>query len=208
MLTDTVVAAFLLGCLAFFVPINLYNILVVHGRKRGVKSYAEVERPSGLSVSLAAIGTFVYFIEVVMYLFLVFTGSISLFRVSPFDYQLPFRLYLQTLGLALTMLGYFMFIWSVVARGRYAVSWEMPRNQRLVTWGPYRYVRHPSYLGYFFMFFGFFFLVTNLFTVFPLLAIPGYYHVSIEEERLLIQRFGKEYVQYQRKTGMFFPKLR
>ena len=76
----------------------------------------------------------------------------------------------------------------MIVRGKHAVSWVMPKNQKLVTWGPYHYVRHPSYLGYFFMFFGFFFLWPNLFTLFPLVAISGYFRVTFEEERLLVRQ--------------------
>lgn len=59
-----------------------------------------------------------------------------------------------------------------------------------------------------YMFFGLFFLWSNLFTLIPLIAIPGYFLVTVEEERLLKQRFGEEYVNYQRKTGRFIPRLR
>ena len=207
MLTETVVATFLLVCLGCFFSVNLHNILKVHKRRNGVKTFAEVERPLGFIVGLAAVGTIVYFLEALSYPFLVFTGLISMLCVFPFHFQVPFMFHMQILGLVLTSVGYFLFTWSVVVRGRYAVSWEMPEDQRLVTWGPYRYVRHPSYLGYFLMFFGLFFLWSNLFTLFPLVAIPGYFRVTFEEERLLVERFGDEYVQYQKKTGRFIPRF-
>jgi len=208
MLIETAIAAFLLTCLVCFFSFNLYNILIVHKRKGDVKVYAEVGRPSSFAVSLAAVGTIVYFLEALLYLFLVFTGLISVLYAFPFYIQFLFVFYTQILGLVFTFAGYFLFIWSVVARGTYAVSWEMPEKQKLVTWGPYRYVRHPSYLGYFLMFFGLFFLWPNLLTLFPMTAVPGYYHVTLEEERLLTQRFGDEYLKYQKKTGRFIPRLR
>jgi len=208
MLTENIVAAFLLVCLGCFFSVNLHNITLVHKRRGDAKSYAEVERPSGFTMNLAAIGTLVYFLEALLYSFLVFTDLIFVLPGFPFDFQFSFMVYMQVLGLILTSVGYFLFIWSVVARGRHAVSWEMPENQRLVTWGPYHYVRHPSYLGYFLMFFGLFFIWPNLFTLFPLLAIPGYFRATFEEEKLLAKRFGDEYLQYQNKTGRFFPKFR
>jgi len=114
----------------------------------------------------------------------------------------------QIVGLVLTGAGYFLFIWSVIARARYAVSWAMTENHRLVTWGPYRYVRHLSYLGYFLMFLGLFFTWPNFLTLFPLIAIPGYVRVTVEEERFLLLRFGDQFLEYQRRTGRFIPKLR
>lgn len=206
MLTEIVVAVFLLFWLGCFFSVNLHNIVKRQKLRSGEKVCAEVERPLGSTIGLAAVGTLVYFAEVFSYLFLVFTGLIFGLCDFPFLFQSLFVFYIQIPGLILTSVGYFIFIWSVAVRGKYAVSWAMPKNQRLVTWGPYRYVRHPSYLGYFLMFFGFFFLWPNLFTLFPLVAIPGYFRVTFEEERLLVRRFGDEYVEYQRKTGRFIPR--
>lgn len=208
MLTETFVAVFLLVSLVCFFSVNLHNIIRGQKFRNRQKIRADVERPFGFIVGLAAVGTIVYFLEALSYLFLVFSDLILVLRDLPFLFQFPLMCYLQILGLILTSAGYFLFIWSVVVRGRYAVSWKMPEDQRLVTWGPYRYVRHPSYLGYFLMFFGLFFLWPNLFTLFPLSAIPGYFRVTFEEERLLVQRFGDEYIKYQRKTGRFIPRFR
>jgi len=207
MITEIVVAIFLLVCLVCFFSVNLHNILIVH-KRRGYMKVAETERPSGFIVIIAGIGTLVYFLEVLMYLFFAFSGFVSVLYDFPFHFKFPLMHYMQIMGLALTLVGYFLFIWSVTVRGEYAVSWKMPENQRLVTWGPYRYVRHPSYLGYFLMFFGLFFLWPNFFTLFPLFAIPGYFHVTSQEEKLLLQRFGDEYLEYQKKTGRFIPRLK
>jgi len=208
MATETIIAVFLLACVGFFFSVNMSNILRVRKLMRQVKTHAEVKRPSDFVVGIAALGTFAYFSEVFFYLFLVFTGLNSVLWDFPFRFQFPYIFYTQLLGLVLTFTGYIVFIWSVVARGRYAVSWEMPENHKLVTWGPYRYVRHPSYLGYFLMFFGLFFIWPNLPTLLPLLAIPGYFRITLDEEKLLVQRFGDEYVQYQKKTGRFIPRFR
>lgn len=208
MLIETVVAVFLLFWLGCFFSVNLHNIVKGQKLRRGEKACAEVGCPLGSTIGWAAVGTLLYFLEVLSYLFLVFTGLIFRLRDFPFLFQFPFMFYIQILGSILTSVGYFVFIWSVVVRGKYAVSWAMTENQRLVTSGPYRYVRHPSYLGYFLMFFGLFFLWPNLFTLFPLVAIPGYFRVTFEEERLLIRHFGDEYVEYQRKTGRFIPRFR
>jgi len=194
----------LLVCILVFFALNLYNILVFH--KNGEEAYAEIERPSGFMVGIAAFGTLIYFLEALLYLLLVFSGNISLLYIHYF--QVPFLVFIQIFGLGLTFLGYFLFIWSVVVRGRYSVSWAMPKSQKLVTWGPYRYVRHPSYLGYFIMFFGLFFLWPTSFTLLPIIAIPGYYLVTVQEERLLTQRFGDEYLEYKKKTGRFIPRIK
>lgn len=208
LLTETFMAVFLLVCLVFFFSVNVHNILEGQRFRRVEKAYAKVERPAGFVMNLAAIGTMVYFLEVLSYLLLVFTGLTFAVYDFPFLFQLPPMFAMRVTGLVFTSAGYCLFVWSVIVRGRYAVSWEMPTSQRLITFGPYRYVRHPSYLGYFLMFLGLLFLWPNMFTVFPLIAIPGYCYVTLSEERLLIQRFGDEYISYQRKTGRFIPKFR
>jgi protein-S-isoprenylcysteine O-methyltransferase Ste14 len=207
MLTETTVAFFLLACLVPFFAVNLHNILRARGGEQAASAHAGSMRPSSLFVGLAMIGTLVYFLAVVSYLFLVFSGSIS--TVCRFSWYLPApTLNMQVPGLILTAAGYGLFIWSVVSRGRYAVSWQMPQTHRLVTWGPYRYVRHPAYLGYFLMFLGLFFLWPQVLTMLPWVAIPGYVQVTFDEEKLLVQHFGDEYEEYRRKAGRFIPGLR
>jgi protein-S-isoprenylcysteine O-methyltransferase Ste14 len=179
---------------------------VFHKRGNHKKVYGKVEKPSGFSVGLAALGTFIYFMEVFVYVFFTFTDQI--FGLTNIIFKFPSNFYVQILGLILTLAGYFLFIWSVIMRGKYAVSWEMPENHKLITCGPYRYVRHPSYLGYFLMFFGLFFVWPNIFTIFPLMAIPGYVQITHTEEKLLVERFEREYQEYQKKTGRFIPRLR
>lgn len=208
MLTETAIAVFLSICMGCFFLIDSYNMLKFRNQRKKGKTQAELPHPSGISLSLAALGTAAYFLEALLYLVLVFTGLISAIYNSPFYIQYPFMECSQILGLILTASGYFIFIWSVISRGRYSVSWEMPENHTLITWGPYHYVRHPSYLGYFLMFFGFLLLWTNLFTLIPLIAIPGYYRITYAEEELLTMKFGDEYREYKSKTGRFFPKIR
>jgi protein-S-isoprenylcysteine O-methyltransferase Ste14 len=208
MLIESVMAFLLLACLLCFISVNLHNILIVHRRVGPVKVYAEVERPSGFAVNIAAIGTFIYFLETLAYLSLVFAGLISWLCDLPLSFRFSSTLFMQILGSIVTIGGYSLFIWSIIVRGQYATSWKMSQNHRLITRGPYRYVRHPSYLGYFLMFFGLLFIWSNLFTLFPLLAIPGYVKVVSREEELLAKRFGDEYLDYQKRTGRFIPRRR
>lgn len=207
MFPETTVASFLAVCLACFFSVNLHNVLRTHKHNDNMKPYVEIERPSGFAVGLAALGTFAYFAETLLYPFLVFFNLFSLPDSFPLRIQLSFILHMQFAGIILTAIGYFLFIWSVITRGKYSVSWEMRDNHRLVTWGPYHYVRHPSYLAYFLMFIGLFTLLPSVLTLIPLAAIPGYYRVTLQEEKLLAKRFGNEYAEYQRKTGRFIPRL-
>lgn len=80
---------------------------------------------------------------------------------------------------------------------------------KLVTGGPFSVVRHPTYLAHTMMFLGVF-LITGVtavgiitildFVVINSLVIPL-------EDRELLERFGKEYVQYKEKVPGFFPRF-
>ncbi len=204
---DLTAALILLISIMCFTATNLYNILVVHRHRTNAEPYAEAEDPSGFAVDLAGITTLIYFLEVGTYIFLALTSTFPL-ADTPLSFQFTLMPCLQTLGLTLSTAGYALFIWSVATRGVYATSWKMSKNHKLVTNGPYRYVRHPSYLAYFLMFISLPLIWLNLFTLFPILGIPSYHFVTVREEGLLTQRFGDEYTRYQKKTGRFIPKLR
>jgi len=206
MLPENITAGFLAVCLASFFLVNLYNIVKFHRGRRSAKPPAAIESPRSLTMPLAALGTLLFFLESILFSLLALTGFASFHQIAPLQLRFQHDTYVQIIGIVLSGAGYFLFIWSVVARGRYAVSWGMPENQRLVTWGPNRYVRHPSYIGYFLMFSGLFLVWLNLVAILPLIAIPGYIQVTATEEQLLLNRFGEEYKRYQRKTGKFFPK--
>ena len=92
-------------------------------------------------------------------------------------------------------------------RGRYAVSWAMSEDHRIITDAPYSVVRHPSYLGYLLMIVGMTLIWGNTVTLGPWIAIPGYYFVSIYEEAMLIDQFGEEYRRYMNDVGAFIPRL-
>jgi protein-S-isoprenylcysteine O-methyltransferase Ste14 len=132
--------------------------------------------------------------------------SPDLLRMS-LQLRFPLDSSVQVLGLALMGGGFFLFIWSVLARGRYSVSWDMPEDHKLVTWGPYRHVRHPSYGGYFMMFVGFCMTWLNALSLVPLVAVPGYVRLVDVEEELLVSRFGEEYRNYMDRTGRFTPRI-
>ncbi|RLG53685.1 MAG: hypothetical protein DRO00_03300 [Thermoproteota archaeon] len=207
---DVFSALILTICLLCFFMLNLLNLLL-HSRSRAARKYLKDRKhkpPKHLIMVLAAFGTIVYWLEVLLYPFLVFTDLFSMIKVNPLQIDLPYSQFLRWLGLGLLVFGFFLFSWSVLTREKHAVSWEMPENHVLVTWGPYGLVRHPSYLSYFIMFFGIFFLWLNFLAAIPLIAIPGYISIVEDEERMLVERFRDDYLRYQESVGKFIPKLK
>ena len=208
MLAGVVTAGFLSACLAIFFAVNGYNWLKARKSWKEAKFEAEAELPFNLALGLAALGTGGFFSESVLYVFFVTAGLEVTIKDASVQLMFPFDSWVQLIGIGATAFGYALFLWSVLARGKYATSWEMPGDQKLVTWGPYRYVRHPSYLAYFIMFAGLFLLLLNLAALAPLVAVPGYVSVTTVEDEMLRKRFGETAVEYQNTTGKFLPRWR
>jgi protein-S-isoprenylcysteine O-methyltransferase Ste14 len=192
-------------CLLAFYGVSITNVLVGLRRRRGVGHKAEVPLPTGSYQNLVVVSTFFLIILSVLYVLLAWFGLETAFPLGLV--QLPYNAALQLGGLAIYVIGSGLFIWSVLARGRYSVSWAMPVDHKLITSGPYRYIRHPSYTGYFCMFVGLFLTWFNLLAAIPLMGIPGYVRIAGREEEMLALRFGNAYTEYQGKTGKFLPRL-
>ena len=144
MLPPSLTASVLATGLTMFVAVNLYNLKKSSLSKKEGGFGAEVDHPAGLSLVSAALGTGTFFLETVLYVLLVALGLSGIVTHSPLQLRFLYEGGVQLIGLVVTIAGYALFGWSVLARGAYATSWEMPPSQRLVTWGPYRYVRHPA----------------------------------------------------------------
>jgi protein-S-isoprenylcysteine O-methyltransferase Ste14 len=118
------------------------------------------------------------------------------------DWQIPFTV----TGLFLGLCGPAMAIWSVLFLGRSFGIFVVVR--KVVLDGPYRWVRHPMYLGYIFMLAG---LVLINFSPAYLMLVPIHiflllYRAHLEEVRL--SGHSAEYREYVKRTGFIFPKLR
>lgn len=83
--------------------------------------------------------------------------------------------------------------------------------QKLVTDGTYDWCRNPMHLGYNVVAFsGIFFLnsLSALVFTFPLLIIGESIHLICFEGPTLKQRFGKNYIDYCKKTPFLLPRLK
>jgi protein-S-isoprenylcysteine O-methyltransferase Ste14 len=83
----------------------------------------------------------------------------------------------------------------------------MSEARELITHGIFRYVRHPLYTGHFIMFFGSLLLRLHPVAIglYLLFCIGQTVRAKIEERKL--KEAFAQYGAYQRRTGMFFPKL-
>ena len=83
------------------------------------------------------------------------------------------------------------------------------KNHTLVSTGIYRKIRHPMYLSFLMWAIGQSLLIANWVAgPLGLLAFLLIYLFRVErEEQQLLNQFGAEYAQYQKKTGRLLPKF-
>ena len=88
------------------------------------------------------------------------------------------------------------------------VLYEAQRSQALATTGPYAHVRHPQYVAFLIILFGFLLQWPTLLTVamFPVLALM-YVRLARREEREVTAEFGDAYRRYAERTPGFVPRL-
>jgi protein-S-isoprenylcysteine O-methyltransferase Ste14 len=117
-------------------------------------------------------------------------------------------MWLRLGGLVLAGLGLLLLWRGHRALGKnFRPTLEASPEQDLVTFGPYKYVRHPLYLAFLLMLASTGLLASNWFigTV-SVLLIASITIVRIPaEERLLDQRFGERYRAYRRRTPALLP---
>ena len=93
-----------------------------------------------------------------------------------------------------------------------AASWKVlyavQRAHRLATTGPYARVRHPQYIGFVLIMFGFLLQWPTILSVimFPILVFM-YVRLARYEEREARAEFGEAYTRYETNTPAFFPRF-
>lgn len=113
-------------------------------------------------------------------------------------------------GEAIALAGILLVGWSFEVLGpHYRGGVGLWDDHDLVTFGPYRWIRHPIYAGFIWAMLGIAFLsadwVVGLSGLALTLSIP-YLRVPIEE-RQLEERFEERYREYRARTGRFVPRL-
>ncbi|HLC40510.1 MAG TPA: isoprenylcysteine carboxylmethyltransferase family protein [Methylomirabilota bacterium] len=97
----------------------------------------------------------------------------------------------------------------ILLAGAWDVLYKAQRTKRLATTGPYAYVRHPQYVGFILIMFGFLLQWPTVLTLvmFPILVVI-YVRLARREEQEVLKEFGEEYVRYAATTPAFFPRLK
>jgi protein-S-isoprenylcysteine O-methyltransferase Ste14 len=113
-------------------------------------------------------------------------------------------------GLILMCVGSGFRTWAMVTLGEFfKLTVTIQENHRVVEGGPYRLVRHPSYLGGIVAMVGFGLMEGDWVSVaLILLATLAALAVRIRvEERTLLTELGEPYAAYARRTSRLIPGL-
>jgi protein-S-isoprenylcysteine O-methyltransferase Ste14 len=122
--------------------------------------------------------------------------------------SMPLPVWLRWLGVGIAVIGGALIVWTFRNLGKNLTDTVVTRREHtLVTTGPYRWVRHPFYVGGALSMLGNALAAANWFLLgggtlaFALLAI----RTPIEEAQLLA-RFGGAYQAYMHRTHRFLPR--
>ncbi len=96
----------------------------------------------------------------------------------------------------------------ILLASAWSVLYQAQRAHQLATTGPYAYVRHPQYVGFVSIMFGFLLQWPTLITLimFPILVYM-YARLARREEQEVLAEFGDEYRRYTARTPAFVPRL-
>ncbi len=124
--------------------------------------------------------------------------------------RLPHPRLFYLIGLLLLVLGLVLRWMAIIHLGRFfTVNVAIAKDHRLITTGPYRYLRHPSYTGTLLVFLGFSLCMLNVFAlavVFLPITAAFLWRIQVEEEALR-NAFGERYRTYAASTYRLVPYL-
>ena len=178
----------------------------------GISSYfrRKADRDSGEKISRNVDGTF--------FMNLIRIGGLMLW-LSPLVYlinpswmawsKIGLPEWVRWLGVALGIVSVIGIYWLFSNIGSGITPTSATRTEhKLVTSGPYRWIRHPLYTFGSSMFIAFGMMANNWFiALLGLLAFIAMASRTPKEEANLIERFGDEYREYMKRTGRYFPKF-
>lgn len=121
------------------------------------------------------------------------------------------NLLISIIGVLLLGISFRLRFWGMSALGKqwavHAVGAQKIRRVRLLKVGPYKYIRHPIYLGIMIEELSFP-VIANVLSSFLfalIVCLPLVVIRAFMEEKTSLRRFGEKYRDFQKKVGMFFP---
>lgn len=113
-------------------------------------------------------------------------------------------------GFVFLLIGIGLRVWSINILGKhFTTTVKVTKEHELIKNGPYKFIRHPSYLGAFIAIIGcplFFNNTSTIFISFVSMVIAYYFRIKVEE-KTLGNHFGKFYEEYKKDTYRLLPLI-
>ncbi len=148
----------------------------------------------------------------------VWIGSVILLFLNNFynifgflTFSSQFEVIQQIIGFFIFYIGDITYNLTIILTGQYLSpsTSGLVEDHKLIQKGTFRIIRHPLYVSYLLILVGLSLILLIYWLLIPtIFVIIGIYPTAKTEEETLIQQYGEEYIEYKRKVGMFFPKLR
>jgi protein-S-isoprenylcysteine O-methyltransferase Ste14 len=128
--------------------------------------------------------------------------------IGPLGWQVaPHSQWADWAGLAIGIAGFAVAFWArTLLGGEWSSSVALKAEHRLITIGPYAWLRHPIYSGLLLAMLGTAIAgnQVRMYIAVPV-AFCAFWYKSRLEERLLLQAMGARYQQYQQRTRAMIP---
>jgi protein-S-isoprenylcysteine O-methyltransferase Ste14 len=114
---------------------------------------------------------------------------------------------IRFMGLLFTFIGFSLMNWSIIVLGKqFSVNVTIQKDHKLITRGPYKYIRHPRYLGIIVFLTGIPLVFISIIPLFLdlLLIIVLIWRIK-DEEKLMSQEFKEEWEKYKGTTNSLIP---
>jgi protein-S-isoprenylcysteine O-methyltransferase len=116
--------------------------------------------------------------------------------------------WLTWVGVAIMISGIVFRQYTIAFLGKFfTATIQIKKDHELVQTGPYRYIRHPSYLGILILSLGLGIAMANWISLLLCIVLPeiGLIRRIKFEEKELEQHFGKQYQDYMKNTWHIIP---
>ena len=187
-------------------PINIIvglNIIAtfganVSGAKKGFKSkISDVkEKPK----------TYLQSFPVVLSTLALVALILAVFQVGTLEYTESYNT-IRIIGLLIYLMFSWIQVWAFKSLGEnFAQDILIKKNHKLVTDGPFKFIRHPQYFSQIFIDLGAA-AATLSFIVAPIaiIQIPFIFLRASLEDKLLLKHFSDEFSTYKKKSGLIIP---
>lgn len=112
-------------------------------------------------------------------------------------------------GFSVLYVGFALFLWAAYHLKGAVGGFIAPRLDNLIVAGPFRFVRHPTYLGMTISMVGASMVTRSIvgLVLSALLFLPVEIYRARLEERALEDTFGDTWREYVSRTGFFLPRF-